>query len=168
MANIGIKSKCPPLTQPEIIFLSVFGLGKLPFAPGTWASLATVPFLYLLMNFKVPLFFLFPLFTIVTAASCFVAHYAQEKYQQHDPSWIVIDEVLGMIAAWFFCWEQAAFLPFLIFALFRFFDIVKIWPASYFDRQVKHGAGTILDDIVSGIMAGLTYRFIYFIFTLTT
>ena len=46
---------------------------------------------------------------------------------------------------------------FLQFALFRFFDIVKIWPASFFDSKVEHGAGTILDDVISGIYAGLTY-----------
>ena len=81
----------------------------------------------------------------------------QKKYQLHDPGWIVIDEVLGIAVTWLFIAGYTWLDYLLIFAFFRFFDIVKIWPASYFDKKVKHGAGTIIDDIISGIFAGLLY-----------
>jgi phosphatidylglycerophosphatase A len=78
----------------------------------------------------------------------------QKKYQVHDPSWIVIDEVLGILVTYALCPLKSFLGVFILFVLFRFFDIVKVWPASYFDRMT-HGAGTILDDIVSGVYAGL-------------
>lgn len=71
-----------------------------------------------------------------------------------DPSWIVVDEVLGMITAWLFfpIWNW----PYIIslFILFRFFDIIKIWPANWVDHKLKNGAGTIFDDIISGLYVG--------------
>jgi phosphatidylglycerophosphatase A len=86
-----------------------------------------------------------------------VAESVQKELKLHDPQWIVIDEVLGMTTAWLFIRTHNLLHLMIIFILFRFFDIVKIWPASYFDQKVHHGAGTILDDIVSGVYAGLIY-----------
>jgi phosphatidylglycerophosphatase A len=65
-----------------------------------------------------------------------------------DPGWIVIDEVAGQ-------WLTLLLTPpsFLGLALFRLFDIVKPWPASWADRQVKGGLGIMLDDILAGLMA---------------
>jgi phosphatidylglycerophosphatase A len=81
--------------------------------------------------------------------------------KSHDPQWIVIDEVLGMTTAWLFIQNHNLLHLSILFALFRFFDIVKIWPASFFDKKIEHGAGTILDDIVSGIYAGMTYSVMF-------
>jgi phosphatidylglycerophosphatase A len=150
----------PPLIRPEILFLSVFGLGFSPKAPGTICSLAMLPFLFILSSFRIPYFFILPLLSITTLVACFIAEHVQKKYSLHDPQWIVVDEALGMLTAWCFYTGEANWRLGLLFGLFRFFDIVKIWPASYFDKKVKHGAGTILDDIVSGIMAGLVYRLV--------
>jgi phosphatidylglycerophosphatase A len=69
-----------------------------------------------------------------------------------------------MFLAWLFIRDNNLIHLVLLFVLFRFFDIVKIWPASYFDKKVKHGAGTILDDIVSGLYAGgLSYLLISYL-----
>ena len=65
-----------------------------------------------------------------------------------------------MITAWLFIAKHNLLHIMILFALFRFFDIIKFWPATYFDQDVKHGAGTILDDIVSGIFAGISYLLI--------
>jgi len=81
----------------------------------------------------------------------------QKELQLHDPQWIVIDEFLGMSTAWLFIQTHNLLHLIILFVLFRIFDIIKIWPASFFDTKVEHGAGTILDDIVSGIYAGLVY-----------
>lgn len=86
-----------------------------------------------------------------------MADKAQKEFQSHDPQWIVIDEFLGMSVAWLFIQNHNLLHLIILFILFRFFDIIKIWPASYFDKKMDHGAGTILDDIVSGIYAGLVY-----------
>lgn len=147
--------------------MSLFGIGFLPKMPGTYGTAATMPFLILLGLFEAPFFIFLPFLLISTVASCFMAEYAQKKFSVHDPSWIVIDESLGILTAWLFLtgseilWWQYL----LIFVLFRFFDIIKFPLARYFDQKVQHGCGTILDDIVSGIYAGLTYKLIqYFLF----
>lgn len=150
----------PSLKQPEIIFLSFFGVGFFPKAPGTAGTLAITPFLYLAGLAHPPFFFFIPFILIMTTIASFTAEMVQKKMQLHDPQWIVIDEVLGMMTAWLFIREHNLLHLTTLFILFRFFDIVKIWPASFFDKDVKHGAGTILDDIVSGIYAGLVYLLI--------
>ncbi len=148
----------------DILFLSFFGVGFLPKAPGTWGTLATLPFLYILGRFNPPWVLFIPFIIIVTLISSFVADVVQKKHNLHDPQFIVIDEVLGMTTAWLFIQTHNITHLFILFVLFRFFDIVKFWPASYFDKEVHHGAGTILDDIVSGIYAGLIYLIINFYF----
>lgn len=144
-------------TRPDILFLSFFGVGFLPKAPGTWGTLATLPFLYVLGRFNPPYIFFIPFIVIVTLISSFVTDSVQKKFNLHDPQFIVIDEVLGMMTAWLFIQTHNLSHLIVLFILFRFFDIIKIWPASYFDKEVHHGAGTILDDIVSGVYAGLIY-----------
>jgi len=144
----------------DILFLSFFGVGFLPKAPGTWGTLATLPFLYVLGRFNPPWVLFIPFLIIMTVMSSYVAELVQKKYALHDPQFIVIDEVLGMTTAWLFIQTHNLTHLFILFVLFRFFDIVKFWPASYFDKKVQHGAGTILDDIVSGVYAGLIYLII--------
>jgi len=150
----------PTLKRLDIVFLSFFGTGFLPVAPGTWGTLATLPFLYGIGRFNPPYFLFIPFITITTIISCFLAERAQKEFKSHDPQWIVIDEFLGMSVAWLFIQTHNLLHLMILFFLFRFFDIVKIWPASYFDKKVEHGTGTILDDIVSGIYAGLLYLII--------
>jgi len=147
----------PSLKRLDIVFLSFFGTGFLPRAPGTWGTLATLPFLYGIGRLNPPFFLFIPFITITTIISCFLAERAQQEFKSHDPQWIVIDEFLGMSVAWLFIQTHNLLHLGILFLLFRFFDIIKIWPASYFDQQVQHGTGTILDDIVSGIYAGVLY-----------
>ena len=144
----------PSIKNPAVLFLSFFGVGFVKYAPGTFGSLAILPLLYFLGKFNPPAFLFLPFLLILTLLSCFIADSTQKKYLLHDPGWIVIDEVLGMFVTWLFICNNNLVHLLIGFVTFRFFDIVKIWPASYFDKKVKHGAGTILDDIVSGLYAG--------------
>lgn len=155
-----LEKNKPSIKNIDILFLSVFGSGFFPWAPGTFGTLVTIPFLYGLGTLGAPAFMYIPFIVIATAGACFVADYTQRTYKLHDPSWIVIDESLGIATTWLFLEKHTLLHYTIIFVLFRFFDIVKIWPASYFDKKVKHGAGTILDDIISGIFAGLVYLLI--------
>ena len=73
----------------------------------------------------------------------------------HDSSEIVIDEFLGiffiMIFFEYFNFTNDKLMFFLIFIIFRFFDILKIFPANWIDKKIKNSFGVILDDIVSGV-----------------
>jgi phosphatidylglycerophosphatase A len=146
-----------------VLFLSWFYTGRFPKAPGTAGSLATIPLILLLdyLNFNV--FGLIALIVILYLAAVYVTQKVQTTYHLHDPQWIVIDEVLGMLVTWAFVMKVDFLSLFLVFSLFRFFDIVKIWPASYFDR-LHHGLGTITDDVVSGLFAGTCTLLIHYLF----
>lgn len=139
---------------PTVLFLSWFYTGKSPKAPGTIGSLATIPLIYLLHYLQINIYSLIAIIATLFVAAVVVTEKVQQKYHLHDPQWIVIDEVIGMLITWAFAMTVDFPTLFLVFGSFRFFDIVKIWPASYFDRM-EHGFGTIMDDAVSGIYAGI-------------
>jgi phosphatidylglycerophosphatase A len=84
---------------------------------------------------------------------------AEEIFQEKDSGRIVIDEVAGYLVAMTavpFSWKAVA----LGFLLFRFFDITKIPPARFFDRQLKNGYGVVLDDVVAGVYSCLSLHFL--------
>jgi len=139
---------------PITVFLTWFYSGKSPKAPGTVGSLATLPFIYLLDYAQINIYSLIGIILALTAAAILVTEYVQKKYALHDPQWIVIDEVIGMLITWSFV--RVVDLPVLavVFISFRFFDINKIWPPSFFDRM-KHGSGAIIDEVISGLYAGI-------------
>ena len=146
-------------------FLTVFGSGLTPKAPGTFGSLATLPliclFSYLNLSFTNVAIITFIIFIF----ACLIADYAQKKEKVMDPGWIVIDEVIGMLITWLFIFPSTSWINlFLIFGVFRFFDIIKIFPANWCDHNIKNGAGTIIDDVVSAIYAGIVVFLVnYFI-----
>ena len=136
------------------LFLSWFYTGKFPKAPGTVGSLATLPLIYLLHYLHFNIYSLIALIVVLFVAAVVVTENVQKKFHLHDPQWIVIDEVIGMLITWAFTMSIDFPVIFLTFSTFRMFDIIKIWPASYFDR-LHHGAGTITDDVISGVYAGI-------------
>lgn len=140
---------------PVMLFLSWFYTGKFPKAPGTFGSLATLPLIFILHYLGINIYGLIGLIVVLTLSAIWVTETVQKKYHLHDPQWIVIDEVIGMLVTWAFVPTIDYAVLFLVFSTFRMYDIIKFWPASYFDRH-PHGMGTILDDVVSGIFAGIT------------
>ncbi len=155
------KIQNPPFLT--ILFLSWFYSGKVPRAPGTFGSLATLPLIYLLHYLQFNIYHLITLIVVLFIVSVVVTEKVQQKYGLHDPQWIVIDEVIGMLITWGFLMRVDIASLFLVFAFFRLFDIIKIWPASYFDR-LHHGIGTITDDVVSGLYAGIVVKICSLIF----
>jgi phosphatidylglycerophosphatase A len=134
-------------------------LGYVPLLPGTAGSVLGLVLGILLAPLwrHSPAAFLM-LFGVLFTGACLIAGAAEKLYGKHDASLIVIDEVFGMIAA--MCFNPAGWIPLLAaFALFRLFDIVKPWPASYFD-QMSGGAGVMLDDLAAGIYANLVLQIV--------
>jgi phosphatidylglycerophosphatase A len=98
------------------------------------------------------------LFAALFVGACSIAGSAEHFYGEHDASRIVIDEVFGMVAAMSF--NPTGWIPVIsLFVLFRLFDIVKPWPASYFDRM-SGGAGVMLDDLAAGVYANLVLQIV--------
>ncbi|MHC8509556.1 MAG: phosphatidylglycerophosphatase A family protein [Rhodospirillales bacterium] len=136
-------------SMPCVWFGSWFGSGLMARAPGTWGSLAALPFAWALHTAFGPLgliagaFILF--FLGIRAADAWTA-----RSGEHDPQAIVVDEVVGQ-------WLVLAVLPvpdlglYLAgFALFRLFDIWKPWPVSWAESR-PGGLGVMLDDVFAGI-----------------
>ena len=150
------KENLLSLKNPDIFLLSLFGVGFFPKMPGTVGSLCTLPLLYALGLFHPPFWIFLPFFIVFTLVSCFIAESMQKRTGTSDPSWVVLDEVLGMFAAWVFMRPHTLLDLAILFFLFRFFDIVKPWPVARIDR-IKHGAGIMLDDVAAGIYAALVF-----------
>ena len=76
------------------------------------------------------------------------------KDTKSDSSEIVIDEFAGMFVACMFINYDFISLVFA-FLFFRFFDIVKPWPISWVDKNIKNGPGILIDDLLAGLFAGI-------------
>ena len=130
------------------IILKYFYLGNFKYAPGSFASIVVLCYWYLIPNnFILQLIIIFIHFLLGTYF-CYI--YSTENNDDEDPSYIVIDEVVGMMLALFLL-PKLVFNYFLAFILFRFFDIIK--PSIIFRSQnIKYGFGIMFDDILSGLL----------------
>jgi phosphatidylglycerophosphatase A len=154
--GIPIKSA---MRQVVIFIATGAWSGYAPVAPGTFGSI--VGLIVGCLCFapiwrRSPAAFLM-VFLIVIVMACWIAGSADKILGDHDSSKIVLDEVLGMVATMFMNptgWISLA----AGFALFRIFDIIKPFPASFIDRRVRGGAGVMLDDIAAGIYANLVLQ----------
>ena len=155
----------------SMLFSSGLFVGYIPKASGTFGSL------FGLLFFLIPGFIessvLIPVIVVVFIIGVFVSHQMIKRYGD-DPSVVVIDEIVGM-------WITVLILSSLFeiigndlkiisalvaFLTFRFFDIMKLQPARYFDK-LKNGFGIMMDDVVAGIYAGIvSYLIISFLITI--
>ncbi len=149
------------LKKLNSLFVTMFGIGKLPRIPGSYASLVTVILLYILFHiFSVPadtfLYFLLAVFII----SLFAVNLFIKDLTNKDPKEVVIDEFIGQSIP--ICLYEIAHneptdparvltFYFIMFILFRIFDIAKPYPVSYYDKNFKNSFGVIMDDICAGL-----------------
>ncbi len=139
-----------------ILFLATnAGLGFSPLVPGTVGTLAGLPAFFLLAGLTPAAYLL--VWGLLLVLACWISHRAGLIFGIADDGRIVIDELVGYLVT-------VAFLPFswpaalLGFFFFRIFDIVKVFPASWFDRRMKNGIGVVLDDVVAGLYAAVALR----------
>ena len=136
------------------IFNTLFGIGYSPIAPGTIGSIFSIVFLYFLIKF-VSYSFLVIIFLIILFTSLKLIEKYSNLLKSHDSSTIVIDEFLGIfLIILFYDYLKFAndFIMFLlILILFRFFDILKIFPINWVDKNIKNSFGVVLDDLLAGV-----------------
>ena len=148
------------------LFVTCFGIGSFRFAPGTITSLITTIFLYSLFHIvhlssSIILLILFLVFIYSFYAVSEYIRYNDNK----DPKEIVVDEFIGQSIP-IYLYEishgilkdprEAALFYLYIFILFRYFDIKKPFPVSFFDKRFKNSFGVIIDDVVAGLYVVLT------------
>ena len=152
----------------------MLGIGKLPKIPGSYASLATVVFLYILFHVlsvraDVFLFILLAIFII----SLFAVNLFIKNIPNKDPKEVVIDEFIGQSIP--ICLYEISHneptnpirvltFYFIMFILFRIFDIAKPYPVSYYDKNFKNSFGVIMDDVCAGLYVVAIFVF-YMIIT---
>ncbi len=143
------------MSRPRRIVATALGVGRIPIAPGTFGTLATLPLVALLWWSGRPLLFL-PAVLLATLLGLWSAGQTERDFGEVDPGCVVIDEVAGMLLA-------AAALPpgwpslLLAFAFFRLFDVTKPWPIRRVERWP--GAwGIMADDLLAGLLAHLASR----------
>ena len=140
----------PDVNKPSHLLATFFGVGLLKPAPGTWGSLAAVLLWYFLDFLHSYTYIILPAFILF---SWLVCNKADQDSESKDNSFIVIDEVAGMLIALSFV-AHDVILYFFAFLLFRLLDIFKPWPISWVDKNIKGGLGILLDDLIAGLFAG--------------
>ena len=143
------------------LFVTMLGLGKIKYIPGTIGSLATVIILYVIFHILnvSSNFVLLGLIIIFIYSFPAVSSYIKDN-KNKDPGEIIIDELIGQSIP-IFAYEishgtekssdEALIFYCICFVLFRFFDIVKPFPVSFFDKNFKNSFGVIMDDVCAGL-----------------
>ena len=144
----------------------MFGIGKIKRIPGTVGSLATIFILYVFfhtLDISSNLILLGLIIIFIYSFSAVANH--TEKNENKDPKEIVIDEFIGQSIP-IYLYEishgtekspdEAIIFYAICFILFRFFDIKKPFPVSFFDRNFKNSFGVIMDDVCAGLYVVLS------------
>ena len=148
------------------LFVTCFGIGSFKFAPGTITSFITTVFLYSLFHIINLSNNTILIILLIVFIYSFYAVSEYIKYNENkDPKEVVVDEFIGQSIP-IYLYEiahgsakdtnEAVLFYLYIFILFRYFDIKKPFPISFFDKKFKNSFGVIIDDVVAGLFVVLT------------
>ena len=150
----------------NFLFVTMLGLGKIKYIPGTIGSFVTIIILYYLFHIinLSPNIFLFFLILIFIYSFYAVSSHI-ENNENKDPGEIIIDEFIGQSIP-IYLYEishgtektqnEAIIFYGICFILFRYFDIMKPFPVSFFDKNFKNSFGVIMDDVCAGFYVVLS------------
>ena len=135
-----------------LAWATFFGAGYVPVAPGTAGTAAAIPLWWALSHADAWAYVAAT--AAVTLTGIAAAGRAGRYYGVPDSGHIVIDEVAGYLVTMLFL-PRTIFAAVVGFVLFRICDVLKPWPARFFDRDPrwKNGAGVVLDDLFAGVWA---------------
>ncbi|MGE4561665.1 MAG: phosphatidylglycerophosphatase A [Rhodospirillales bacterium] len=142
-----------PTWHPVYLIATWFGVGRLPLAPGTWASLVTLPIGWHSATWLGPRW-LFATVVIIFVVGWWAADVYAHRNDMEDPAEVVVDEVAGQLVV-------LAVVPIDLtyyaaaFVLFRIADIWKPWPISFAEQRLGGGLGIMADDILAGGYAAI-------------
>jgi len=149
------------LNKINFLFVTLFGIGKVKKIPGSFASLVTTIFLFFLFHIlnvspNIVLFSVIVIFFI----SLYAVNIFIKDLTNKDPKEVVIDEFIGQSIPIYLYeiahegsieTDQVLTSYFIMFILFRIFDIVKPYPVSYYDKNFKNSFGVVMDDVCAGL-----------------
>ena len=143
------------------LFVTLFGIGKIEKIPGSIASLITTILLFFLLHILniSPNIILISII-IIFFISLYAVNIFIKDLDNKDPKEVVIDEFIGQSIP--ICLyeiahegsnktEEVLTFYFIMFVLFRVFDIVKPYPVSYYDKNFKNSFGVVMDDVCAGL-----------------
>ena len=143
------------------LFVTMFGIGNIKKIPGSVASLVTTLFLFLLFHiFNISADIILICIILIFFISIYAVNIFIKNLDNKDPKEVVIDEFIGQsipICLYEVAHEgvketnQVLTFYFIMFILFRIFDITKPYPVSYYDKNFKNSLGVIMDDVVAGL-----------------
>tara|TARA_B100001971_G_scaffold195206_1_gene201851 strand:+ start:47 stop:541 length:495 start_codon:yes stop_codon:yes gene_type:complete len=149
------------LNKINFLFVTLFGMGKIKKIPGSFASLATTIFLFFLFHIlNISLNIVLICVIIIFFISLYAVNIFIKDLDNKDPKEVVIDEFIGQsipICLYEIAHEgaketdQVLTYYFIMFLLFRIFDITKPFPVSYYDKNFKNSFGVIMDDVCAGL-----------------
>lgn len=149
-AGVGKAPEFGP-RHPAWHLATWFGVGLMPRAPGTWGSLAAVPFAYGIHHLAGAVGLFIAAWTLF-ALGAWAAEEFRRRAGTKDPQAVVVDEAAGQWLALVPAGDDI--LAYAAgFLLFRLFDIWKPWPVSWADRRIEGGWGIMLDDMIAGAYA---------------
>jgi phosphatidylglycerophosphatase A len=154
------------INQFNTLLVTMFGLGKIKKIPGTFGSLATILILYIFFHIlSIPSNIIILFLLIIFFYSFYAVSTHIKNSSNKDPGEIIIDEFIGQSIP-IYLYEishgtnkdstDSIIFYTICFILFRFFDIMKPFPVSFFDKNFKNSFGVIMDDVVAGIYVVLT------------
>ena len=147
----------PNLKNPLHFIATLGGLGKIPIAPGTFGSIFAWLVFIFLSHYVNMIFLTFA----VGIFSVWICEKITKDLVIKDHKSIVIDELVGtwisLLPVLFIADDRYERIIYAAIALilFRFFDILKPYPISFFDKEYKNGLGIVLDDVIAGIFSGI-------------
>lgn len=133
------------------VIATVFFIGYIPFAPGTFGSLAGLVFIWIFRpDFLQQIIILTAGFIIGVLSSQVV----EKDFKIKDSRHIVIDEFIGYLASVIYLPLTVGYLI-AAFFLFRFFDILKPPPIRNLEKIFSGGIGVMIDDLLAGIFTNI-------------
>lgn len=148
------------LLRPVHCLAFGFGSGLAPKAPGTFGTLAAIPFYFLLQ--PLPLYWYVFILFVTFAIGVYLCGATARDLKCHDHPGIVWDEMVGYWLT-MLCAPKGWFWVVLGFVLFRIFDIVKPWPIGWLDRRVHGGFGIMIDDVIAALFSLVLMQVSFFV-----
>jgi len=154
----------------NLLLICLFNIGKIKYAPGTFASLIACIF-FLIFNYFLGITVIFFISLIIFCYSLIAINSSYETFDSNDPQEIVIDEFVGQmlpllaIPIYETLYPAPQFIYYILaFILFRVFDILKPFPISYIDNNTEGAFGIMFDDILAGLFSIIILIIIFFFF----